>query len=125
MKITITTTFDISEENKPLIPVVTEDLKYQEWVENTKNEALRIARDEVVKNNPEIDILTITLDDIFVDVSQETFIKQFLSNDYTMRLKNIVSPSINKFFGLVMQNRAVIAKSQLDTAINTEVTITE
>lgn len=125
MRITIHQTFDISEQNKPLIPIVSNEIGYVQWSQNVIAEALRIAREEALQNDPAIDMLTITEEDITVDTSYNTFIQQFLANHFTAITKNLVSPTIDKFFWLVMQEQANIAKEQLDTAIVTEVTITE
>ena len=116
MRITITTTFDISEENKPLISVVSGTLWYEAWVGRTIYTAAQLARAE----DPDFDMANLV-----VDTSVNTFVKQYLEEDYTMRLKNIVSPSIDQYFGLIMQEQATAAKGQLDTAIETTVTITE
>lgn len=116
MQVKITTTFNISESNKPLIPVVANTVGYDGWVAQTKQAALTLARQE----NP--DFLE---EDLVVDTTHETFMMQFLAMDYSLRLKNLVSPCIDAYFGIVMQDTAVQVKEQLDEAISTVVEITE
>jgi hypothetical protein len=112
MQIKITTTLDISEENKPLIPLVSNDIGYEQWRLTTINDAREKARTDNVEFNA---------DDL--DVSSYAFIKAFLSLDYTQRLKNIISPVVDKYFGIVMQTQAAEVRNQLNEAITTEVLI--
>jgi hypothetical protein len=112
MQIKITTTLDISEENKPLIPLVSNDIGYEQWRLTTINDAREKARTDNVEFNA---------DDL--DVSSNTFIKYFLSLDHKQRLKNIISPVVDKYFGIVMQTQASEVRNQLNEAITTEVLI--
>jgi len=116
MKIKITTTFNISENNKPLIPVVSNTVGYKQWVEKTRQEALTLA----LQDNPDF-----IEDNLVVDISHETFIKYFLALDYSLRLKNLVAPCVDVYFGDVMQDTAKQVKDELDQAVTTEVEIIE
>jgi len=114
MQIKITTTLNISEENKPLIPLVSNDIGYEQWRLTTINDAREKARTDNVEFNADI-----------LDVSSNAFIKAFLSLDYTQRLKNIITPVVNKYYGIVMQTQANAVKNQLDAALTTQVEIIE
>lgn len=116
MQIKITTTFNISEANKSLIPLVCTDIGYEEWKKNTIQQALEEAHTE----NPEF-----LEEDLVIDTDRNTFMKFFLSNDASSSLKNKITPSVERYFGGVMQNKATAVKHQLDEAITTVVEIIE
>lgn len=117
MQIKTITTLDISPENVGLIPVVADSLNYKGWKQDIINNALM----ELRKDNPEA-----TEEDVTDDYSVNTFIKEFLSKDYTLRIVNLVSPVINRYFGLNEVEQAQALKDELaNGAVVTEVTITE
>jgi hypothetical protein len=101
MIITITTTLQISEQNTGLIPFISSTIGYEDW----KKKAL--AEDENA------------------DVLYNTFMKYFLEIDYSYRLKHLIAPAVDNYFGVVMKDQADIVKTELDSAIDTVVEITE
>lgn len=126
MQIKITTTLDISEENKGLLPIVLADIGYNEWKENKIKDAKKEAHDAYILTidinvpfeEPEFDETT-------VNTSTDTFIKEYLSNNSKNSLKELIAASVNKYFGGVMKNNAQAVNSALETAIASIVTITE
>lgn len=127
MQIITTTTLNVSEENLALIPLVVESIGYQSWKEWEIAGAKKIAKTawEAIEVEEGEEKEPFVFDEETVDTSVNTFIKYFLQKDAIQRLTNIITPSVEKYFGGVMKTQADSVKAELSEAITSVTTITE
>ena len=140
MIITKTTTINISPENVGLIPVVVNNLNYQEWKGVRINKASEEAyRQWVIDNTPPVvepvegeepptppeplDTSLFEFDLSTVDTSEITFIKEYLAKEDYKAMVNLIAPAIDKYFGVVMKAKGEAVKGLLAQSITSEVTV--
>lgn len=126
MQIKIETLFNISPENIALIPIVANKLGYQEWIVLQEDKAKATSIELANTQNADLpEEERVTAESLYVvpDTDVNTFINDFFTADFSTRIKNLVSPSVEEYFGLKDKQTADFVKGQLDEAVIVNVEI--